>query len=238
MVDVVGLRFVSEGGEKAVQDLNKYKNAQNDLASATQKNITFSQRNAAQIRSVAQAYASGSITLREAGNLTEDLAQRTTALARAAGATDAQLVSLVQRFNEMADAALSAARAQEAAADYERRIAAQMAFNEQLGVAGQRATEMGASFYQLATVLDNLDATARQFTTDLNDRLGVTGQRATQAGASFSLFATVLDNIDATARRFTSDLNARLGVTGQRAIEMGASFSQFATILDNLDTAA
>lgn len=238
MVDVVGLRFVSEGGEKAVQDLNRYKNAQNDLASATQKNITFSQRNAAQLRSVAQAYASGAITLREAGNLTEDLTQRTTALARAAGATDAQLVSLVRRFNEMADAALAAARAQEAAADYERRIAAQMAFNEQLGVAGQRAVEMGASFTQFAAVLDNLDATARRFTTDLNDRLGVTGQRAAEAGASFSLFATVLDNLDASARRFTSDLNDRMGVTGQRATEAGASFAQFGTVLDNLDAAA
>jgi hypothetical protein len=239
MTDVVGLRFVAEGDRELLSAIQRVDRAERDLSATAKALESVLSRKLATEDAVIQAY----VMLAKAGMTYSDVLKGAAQDEKMAAQTAQQHANTLLGVEQAYKSASDSARVfVQVAADQQRvlQISQQWAseLNDRLGVTGQRATELGATFGRLAEVQRNLDASAQVWTTGLNDRLGVTGQRATELGATFGRLAEVQRNLDAAAQVWTTGLNDRLGVTGQRATELGATFGRLAEVQRNLDASA
>lgn len=229
MVDVVGLRFVSEGEQKVIGAIQSVDRAQQALESTSRALEGAIKRGAATFEQAITAY----IALERAGVTYSDvlrgIEQDQRMAAEAAQYQTNKLLNVEQGYRSARDsAAVFSAALQEQAQAASQALQWTAALNERMGVTGQRATELGATFERLADVQRNLAAGAAAWTATLNERMGVTGQRATELGATFERLAEVQRNLAAGAAAWTSQLNERLGVTGiyKDAADSAAVFSR------------
>jgi hypothetical protein len=185
MTDVVGLRFVTEGEQQALRALEAYRRGLIGVGDIQEKHVV----------KINAAIQSELRTLEHAQKLRqrvhdEDMKRLATMVQMQERSSRQQEQTFMQEMRAFQVAQKLKQREAEATAAAQQRIAAEAqawtaALNERLGVTGQRATELGATFTRLAEVQQRLAESARQWAAQLNERLGVTGQRATQAGASF-----------------------------------------------------
>jgi hypothetical protein len=229
MTDVVGLRFVSEGYDQVNLQIRDYLRSLKQTTDTIAQAARGADAAASQYLKQVDAYKNSAAALDRLNQMQRDSARAAQEIVnRAAGVTNAykSAAESAKTFGEML-------RRQDAVA----REWGQ-GLDTRLGVAGQRATELGATFGRLSEVQRNLDTTARAWTEGVDTRLGVAGQRATELGATFGRLGEVQRNLDASARLWTDSLNQNLGVTGQRATELGATFGRLAEVQRTLEAGA
>ena len=97
-------------------------------------------------------------------------------------------------------------------------------FNLSLGIAQERATQLGASYSQLGSIIENEAAQSKQYWENFNNTIGSGKSKATELGASFSLLGSIIENEALQAKSRWEDFNRSIGITAPKATQMGAGF--------------
>lgn len=96
-------------------------------------------------------------------------------------------------------------------------------YDSQISITGKKATDLGATFTRLGSVLDAQEKATTNYWSDFENRIGTVGKKATDLGATFTKLGSIIQNETAQAKKYWDDFNKSLG--GQSASQNGATFA-------------